>query len=452
MSLPFAPRPSVVRCDSVLVVGPAVSGTTSVARVLRGQLPDRRFIEGMPAGECPIAVVFVVSAATPMVASDYRLLDSVAAMTDLIIGVVSKIDVHRTWRLTLDKNRDGVAEYFGCPGRVRWVGASAAPDLGAANVTALTEMIRAGLVDNDLVRRNELRASESWLTGLERERDVAINALEMERDAALRARRIARSEHSVAVRTRVQQSRAELLELVRDSCATTRGALRHALAAAPRRDLPAFPGLAVAALTDLADRVRNDAGRRLAAHDGVVRPAFGAMPVDTGQTPPRQSRQEIWLSTVFGAGFGVGVALTLWRLAAGFEPGWSAGCGFACAGMGLALAIWTVRARQSVRDRVVLDRWVGEVTDRVRTATESWVTIRILELEAHWCAAAAAQDAQEALRLSRRLAAIDRGVRGHPRIPAIRQALAAVRTELADLVGSSPVLDLRPRTFGDNPD
>ena len=56
----------------------------------------------LPPG-CPTAVVFVVSATGPLVESDCHLLDSVAASTDLVIGVVSKIDVHRRWRDVLER-------------------------------------------------------------------------------------------------------------------------------------------------------------------------------------------------------------------------------------------------------------------------------------------------------------------------------------------------------------
>lgn len=433
----------VVRRDVVLVIGPALSGTTSLARVLREHLPDRRFVERLPVGEGPAAVVFVVSATAPMVASDCRLLGSAASDTDLVIGVVSKIDVHPGWRDVLDKNSDILVAHFDRRRTVQWVGSSVAPDLGVPDVKELTEVIRSGLAADDLARRNELRASQSRLMGLERERTDALQALGAERDAALLARRLARSEQSVALRTAVQQGRVHLLEFVRAGCASTRAALRDALVATSRRDLAVFPERAVAILAGLADDVVREADRRLGMSSGVPRSPIGEVTDDCYSAPARPSRQEVWLATLFGAGFGGGLALTVWRLLAGFAPGWSLESGFACAGMGLVLATWTVRARQVVHDRGVLDRWVGEVTDRARANLEGWVSRRMLAVDAQWSEAAAERDAREALRFSRQLAAIDRAARSHPRILAIRQALAAIECELADLVRSSSVLDLR---------
>lgn len=472
VSLPLASMPSLVRRDSVLVIGPALSGTTSVADVLRRRFPGRRFVEELPPGECPTAVVFVVSATGPMVESDCRLLDSVAAATDLVIGVVSKIDVHRCWRDVLETNRDSLLPHLGCRRRMRWVGVSAAPDIGAPDVEALTEMVRAGLADGGLARRNELRAAESWLMRLERERQVAMTALVSERDTALRARRLVRAEQSIVVRTEVNRSRLHLLDFVRQRCSSVRSTLRSTLAATRRRDLVAFTRWAVATLADLGDEVGREADRHLGVSGlGVTGPgvtglgvtgvettnplaqsSMGVLPVADVPPPPRPSRQEVMLAVLLGGGFGVGLALTVWRVLVGLAPGWSAECGFACAAMGLTLAMWTVHARQSVIDRGVVDRWVGESTDRARVTLEGWVGRRMLEADAKWSAEAAERDAREALRFSRQLAALDRAIRGHPGIPAIRQSLVAVRTELADLRGSSPVSGSGPRLIGNNPD
>jgi len=457
-----APAPCVVRRDAVLVIGPPLSGATSLARVLRDRLPEWRFVERLAEGEGPIAIVFVVSAAAPLVASDCRLLDTPASVTDLMIAVVSKIDVHRGWRDVLERNRDILAAHFECPRRVWWVGASMVPDLGEPDVGALAETLRSALTEGDLARRNELRASQSRLMWLERERVGALNALGAERDSVVRARRLARSGQSIALRMEVQQSRVQLLDFVREGCVSTRATLLNTLSATSRSELAAFPSRAVAMLADLAGEVVREADRRLgterlgaqrvAANDGTPRAPIGEVIRDTCPTPPRPSRQEARLATLVGAGFGIGLALTIWRLLAGFAPGWSLECGVGCGGMGLAAAFWTVRARQVIHGRAVLDRWVGDIADRARTALEGWVTWRMLGVEAHWSEAAAERDAHDALLHSRQLADIDRAVRVHPGIPAIRQALAAIDSELADLAGSSPVPDLRPRITGDNPD
>ena len=101
--------------DTILVVGPALSGVTSVAGALRERLGghrvvEHRVVEHLGPGERAAAVVFVVSAAAPMIESDARLLDAVAH-TGAVVAAVSKIDVHRTWPQILATNRALLAGY-----------------------------------------------------------------------------------------------------------------------------------------------------------------------------------------------------------------------------------------------------------------------------------------------------------------------------------------------------
>ena len=88
--------PVVQTRDVVLVTGPWLAGSTSLAGALRLRLGDQTFVEAadLDDDDAPAAVVFVTSAAAPLNESDCVLLDSVAANTDLVIGVVSKIDLH----------------------------------------------------------------------------------------------------------------------------------------------------------------------------------------------------------------------------------------------------------------------------------------------------------------------------------------------------------------------
>src|SRR5205807_9943812 len=94
---PRLDAPAVNRLDVVLVTGPWMSGVTGVVAALRDRLPQHKFVEStdLGPGDAPIAVVFVVSAAAPLTESDCVLLDGAAEHTDAVIGVVSKIDVHR---------------------------------------------------------------------------------------------------------------------------------------------------------------------------------------------------------------------------------------------------------------------------------------------------------------------------------------------------------------------
>ena len=100
-----------MRRDVVLVTGPWLAGVSGVVAALSERMPQHTFIEStdLAAGEAPTAVVFVVSAAAPLTESDCTLLDAAAADTDAVIGAVSKIDVHRSWRDVLAANRDELA-------------------------------------------------------------------------------------------------------------------------------------------------------------------------------------------------------------------------------------------------------------------------------------------------------------------------------------------------------
>ena len=206
------PPPATTRDDVVLVSGPWLAGTTGVIAALRERLPRHTFVERaeLRPGAAPVAVVFVVSATAPLTESDCALLDAAAADTDAVIGVVAKIDVHRTWRDVLDADRRIAAahahRYAGMP----WVGAAAVPDLGAPVVDELLGAVGHALADESLHRRNRLRAWETRLTDLvrrlEREvsgagREARLAALREQRAAAVRQARLDKAERAIAVRS-----------------------------------------------------------------------------------------------------------------------------------------------------------------------------------------------------------------------------------------------------------
>ena len=95
---PGLSSPGVENRDVVLVTGPWLAGATGVIAALRDRLPEQEFVEteDIRPAEAPAVVVFVVSAAAPITESDCALMDSSAAHRP-VIGVVSKIDVHRNW-------------------------------------------------------------------------------------------------------------------------------------------------------------------------------------------------------------------------------------------------------------------------------------------------------------------------------------------------------------------
>lgn len=71
--------------------GPGLAGVSGVRAALAERLPQRRFVETaeLGPGDAPVAVVFVVSAATALTESDCVLLDTAAEHTDAVVAVVS---------------------------------------------------------------------------------------------------------------------------------------------------------------------------------------------------------------------------------------------------------------------------------------------------------------------------------------------------------------------------
>ena len=453
------PPPAVTRDDVVLVSGPWLAGTTGVIAALRERLPRHTFVEPaeLRPGTAPVAVVFVVSATAPLTESDCTLLDAAAADTDAVIGVVTKIDVHRTWRDVLDGDRGiaagHAARYAGMP----WVGAAAAPDLGAPVVDDLVAAVEHALADESLHRRNRLRAWENRLTNLvrrhEREvsgagREARLAALREQRSAAVRQARLDKTERAIAVRSRMQQARVQLSYFARSRCTAVRTELQEVAASTTRRKFRAFPdhvrrrfGEVTAEVDVAVARQLSDVSTELGLP--VECPAPLVPPVDVPALPLRSRRAETGLMTLLGAGFGLGVALTLSRLLADLAPQWTVAGVIACAAVGVVLTLWVVGTRGLLYDRAVLDRWVAEVVSGLRAGLEERVATRMLAAESALGVAAAERDSEDSARVDQTVAAIDREIRQHAtaqaravderdlRMPALARALSAVRAELA---------------------
>src|ERR1700747_317942 len=162
---PRLDAPAINRRDVVLVTGPWMAGVSAVVAALRERLPQHKFVESteLGPGDAPTAVVFVVSAAAQLTGSDCALLDAAVEHTDVLVGVVSKIDVHLNWRDVVAADRDILAAHAPRYTEVAWLGAAALPDLGEPTVDDLVETVAAQLADPDIPRRNRLRAWESRL-------------------------------------------------------------------------------------------------------------------------------------------------------------------------------------------------------------------------------------------------------------------------------------------------
>jgi hypothetical protein len=174
-------------------------------------------------------------------------------------------------------------------------------------------------------------------------------------------------------------------------------------------------------------------------------PGPAALPVPEISPPPLKSRRlETRLMMLLGAGFGLGVALTLSRLLAGLAPGLTAAGIVACVAIGLAVTVWVVGTRGLLADRALLDRWVGEATGSLRSAVEQLVATRALAAESALSAALGEQDEAESARVSAEIGVIDTELREHGvaaaraaalrdrEMPTLQAALDAVGAELGE--------------------
>ncbi|OBK32379.1 hypothetical protein A5658_16895 [Mycobacterium sp. 1245111.1] len=453
--------PGIERLDAVLVTGPWLAGVTAVVAALNDKLPKKKFVESadLQPGEVPTAVVFVVSAAALLTESDCVLLDAVTAETDAVIGAVSKIDVHRNWEEILAGDREVLAAHAPRYADVRWVGVAAAPEEGEPRIDDLASAVSDQLANGDLARRNRLRAWQSRLQAMadryDRDAEGAgrrarVEALREQRSEILRQRRLAKSERTIALRSQTQQARTELAYFARNRCASVRSELQEDAAGLSRGRLMEFEGEAKTRLKDVITEVDDGTTTHLAEMaqtlDLTVDPPTATpLPTVDLPSPPLKSRKlESRLMMLLGAGFGLGVALTLSRLLADLTPGLTIAGAVACAAIGLALAVWVVGMRGLLRDRALLDRWAGEATGLVQSAAEQHVATRVLAAESALTAALSEQDEGESTRVAEQVSAIDTELREHSvvgaraaalrgqEMPTVQAALAAVRAELGE--------------------
>lgn len=460
--------PDVTRRELVLVTGPWMAGVSGVLGALGERLPQDKFVESsdLGPGDAPLAVVFVVSAAAPLTESDCVLLDAAAEHTDVVTAVVAKIDVHRDWRDVLAANRETLAAHAPRYGAVPWVGVAAMPDLGEPIVDELVETVAAQLSDSAIARRNRWRSWESRLHAaaqrFDREADGAgrrarVEALRAERSTALRELRQLKSQRTVALRAQIQQARVQLSHLARNRCSALRGELQQQVAGLSRRKMPGFEATTRNRVAEVVSEVSDGTTKHLAdvvrvLDAPVTLPSVEKLPtVDVPVAPQRSvksPRPETWLMALLGAGFGLGVALTLTRLVAGMAPRLNRlaqGAGtMACVAIGLAATYLVVTIRALLRDRAVLDRWAGEVTSSLHSVVEEFVATRVVAAESLLSTALIAHDEAENARVSAQVSVIDGELREHAtaaaraaaerdrEMPSVTAALTAVRAALAD--------------------
>jgi hypothetical protein len=470
--------PTTLRRDVVLVAGPWLAGVSGVVSALSERLTEYTFVESadLAPGEAPTAVVFVVSAATPLTESDCVLLDAATADTDAVIGVVSKIDVHRTWNDVLAANREALSAHAPRYRDVPWIGVAAVPDLGEPHVDDLVAAVREQLADTDLARRNRLRAWESRLQNIadryDRDADGAgrrarVEALREQRSGILRERRLSKSERTIALRSQAQQARVQLSYFARNRCASLRSELQEDTAGLTRRQLPVFESYTRRRIDEVCAEVDEGTTTHLAGLAKslglAVDPPPSALPKIEMPAPQLKSRRlETRLMMLVGAGFGLGVALTLSRLLADLAPGLTLAGAVACAAIGLALTVWVVGTRGLLRDRALLDRWAGEATAQLRSALEQLVATRVLGAESSLAAGLGEQDEVESARVTEQVGVIDTELREHAvvgaraaalrgrEMPTLQAALEAVRAGLSEPTGPADAVSEAEGPNGDS--
>jgi hypothetical protein len=450
--------PGIRMRDVILVTGPWLAGSTSLIAALAARLPERTFVDtsDLAHDEAPAAVVFVTSAVAPLTESDCGLLDTAAANTDLVIGAVSKIDVHHSWRDVLASDRAAVAAHDPRYSGIDWVGVAAAPQLGQPRLDELVNALERGLTHSQLPRRNRLRVWQNRLRHVvSRHEDAAaglghearISALRQERSDALRHRRLAKSERTIELRSRLQQARVQLAYFARSRCSSVRGELAEDAGAMNRRRLPEFEQYVARRLGEVATDVNDGVSTQLcdlAAEFGLDAPAEGTRPLSplVTRAPLAPGGLEGRLMMLLGAVLGIGVALTLSRVFVDLAPAYTVAGLVAGAVMGLVVAVWVVAMRRTLRDRAVLERWVSETAGELRAVVEQHVTTRVLDAESALITQQAHRDEAEAALVADRVATIDDELREHTaaataasarrdrEVPSLQRALDAVHAEL----------------------
>jgi hypothetical protein len=461
---PGLSSPGVESRDVVLVTGPWLAGATGLIGALRERLAEHQFVEteDIEPADAPAAVVFVVSAVAPIAESDCALIDFAAQHTDLVVGAVSKIDVHRSWRDVLAEDRSRLAAHSPRYRDVPWVGVAATPDLGEPNVDELVELLRSRLDDADIKRRNRLRAWESRLQiaisrhdndGAGADRQARVAALRDRRETVLRERRVSKSERTIALRSQIQQARVQLAYFARNRCASVRSELQEDASSMTRRRLPDFEAYVGSRVDEVVAEVEAGITEHLcdvATELGLTAPEAPppAVPPVFAPPPLRSRRLESRLMMVLGAGFGLGVALGISRLFAGLAPGLTIAGLLAGGVVGLLVTVWVVGMRGLLNDRTMLDRWVGVVIGLLQGFLEERVATRVLAAEASLTADVARRDEEDAEAAGAQVRRIDAELREHAiataraaalrdrRLPPLHKALDTVRAQLEGPVQS----------------
>jgi hypothetical protein len=470
------PDPGVETGDVVLVTGPWLAGATSLIAALRDRLPEHALVEtrDLAITEAPKAVVFVASAVAPLTESDCALLDLATSSTDLVIGVVSKIDAHPSWSEVLAADKQVLCAHADRYRDMVWVGVAAAPEVGEPNVDELVDVMRQRLDDSELPRRNRLRAWETRLQAAAQRceeeaegagRDARMAELREQRTAAVQQRQLTQSERSSDLGRRIEQARVQLTQFARNRCSSVHSELTEDVTAMMRRRLGAFEDY----VRKRVDEVVAEVNFGVNTHLSDVATELGVTPPPAPPPPPsplvpsptlKPHGLQIWLMVLLGACVGVGLASAVTLLVAKLAPGYTVAALVAAGVVGSIVAVSAVAMLGLRRDRAELDRWLSGIIAELRAAVEQLVSRRVPTAETALTDELARLDEAEAAQLADRVATIDSELRDHGLaaakavarrnrdLPKLQGALDAVRSELGPAPDAAPASDQPREHFG----
>ncbi|MUM19100.1 hypothetical protein FZI91_07315 [Mycobacterium sp. CBMA271] len=448
--------------DVVMVTGSWLAGASTLAAELSARMSGVRIVEpdDLRHGQAPGAVVFVCSGTAPLTPSDCGLIQLAAANTDALIAVVSKIDVHQSWREVMDRNREILAGHDSRFAGITWLGVSTRGT--APGLDELVNAVREARRIPALGERNRLRAWATRLQGMlhmppEAGEGARADELRNQRQAAVRRTRSSKSERTLALRNRIAQGRMTLLYFARKRVASVGGELREDIVELKRRDVPGFGDRVRRRVAEVVVEVEQGTEEHLAEvssdvtqHWVAARPSANR-PVAPEVSDPsvRSRRLETRMMALFGVFFGLGAALTVSRLVAYARPS------LALIGLvvglvaGACIAVWLVAVRGLLHDRTVLDRWLGDTMGELRGYLEQWVAARVLELETRLNADLVEIDERENDKLAARVGQIDTELREaamntaratalrNRDLPSVHKALTKVTEQLDGIVGKA---------------
>lgn len=443
--------------DAVLVTGSWLAGASTLSAALARRLPQMRIVEpeDLRPGRAPAVVVFVCSGIAPLTPSDCALIELAAANTEAVVAVVSKIDVHQGWRDVLDRDQRVLSAYNQRFDSVPWLGVSTRGD--SPGLDELAQTVLRLSARSTTGERNRLRA---WITRLEgmlhvspegdSADDARVAELRQRRQAALRRTRTSKSERTLTLRNRIAQARMTLQYFVRNRVGSVTTELREDIRDLRRRDVADFGYRARRRMAVVTDEVEEATEEHLAQVIGDVTQseaqlraaAVRPVPPVPSDPPVRSRRLETRMMALFGVFFGLGAAVTVFRLVAYLRPE-LAPVGLA-GGLvaGACIAVWLVGVRGLLHDRAALERWLGEAMGNLRVYLEQWVAARVLEVETRLNSELVDMDERESERLAAQVEQIDAQLRDAAMntaratalrsrdLPAVRKALRAAAERL----------------------